>query len=217
MLKKLLRTKIATSISILLIAAMTLSCVGFAAETSNPFSDLNEDAWYYDGVVQAKELGIVNGYDDGRFGAEDTITRAQVCQMLYNYFGDGAEYTPTFTDVSSDEWYANAVGWAEANDVISGYGNGLFGPNDNITLEQVSQVLFNNHVSLYGFSFGDPTIIRELHLTVSDWAIQAHSWALMYGIADWQNSGSETNVAATRGWVANAVAKYVTVFADLNS
>jgi len=50
--------------------------------------------------------------------------------------------TNLFDDVVSDEWYTDAVIWAEKNGIITGYGNGKFGPNDNITREQLATILY---------------------------------------------------------------------------
>ena len=51
---------------------------------NNPFADVSESDWYYEAVRFAQERGLMNGYSDGRFGANDTLSRAQLAQILFN-------------------------------------------------------------------------------------------------------------------------------------
>ena len=69
------------------------------------------------------------------------------------------------------DWFSAAVAWAAASKVVGGYGDGRFGPNDNVTLEQIAVILHN-------FS-GTPEssgIAAELGAH-SDWAANALAWA----------------------------------------
>ena len=51
---------------------------------NNPFSDVSEGDWYYEAVRFVHERGLMNGYSDGRFGPNDTLSRAQLAQILFN-------------------------------------------------------------------------------------------------------------------------------------
>ena len=52
----------------------------------------------------------MNGYSDGRFGANDTLSRAQLAQILFNKEGrPGVNYLLAFSDVAGEEWYTEAV------------------------------------------------------------------------------------------------------------
>lgn len=66
-----------------------------------------------------------------------------IAQVLYNREGTPAAGSGIFTDVVAGQWYADAVNWAAANDIVGGYGNGKFGPEDDITREQMAQILYN--------------------------------------------------------------------------
>jgi len=89
------------------------------------------------------------------------------------------QFTIIFTDVTAGQWYTNAVIWANQNGIVGGYGNGMFGPNDNITREQLA-------VMLWRYA-GSPTATdKELHFTDADeaggWALDALRWGTGNGI-----------------------------------
>jgi len=74
-------------------------------ETSwnNPFADVSEGSWYYEAVRFVQERGLMNGYSDGRFGPDDTLSRAQLAQILFNKEGKpGADSLPDFSDVAGE-------------------------------------------------------------------------------------------------------------------
>ena len=107
------------------------------------FSDVKAGDWFYDAVLYAYENGLMSGTGAAAFSPNQTLTRAMVAQVLYSMEGAPAGGTSTFTDVAAGTWYASAVNWAAGNGVVSGYGDGTFGPNDNVTREQVAMILYS--------------------------------------------------------------------------
>mgnify|MGYP000019542105 FL=1 len=93
--------------------------------------------------MQASEAGLMNGYGSSLFGKNDPITRGQMVQILYNYYGEDCGTNSGFSDVPSSAWYAKAVTWASKNGVVSGYSNSTFGPNNQLTREQMVTILYN--------------------------------------------------------------------------
>lgn len=76
----------------------------------------------------------ISGYGDGTFGPDDHMTRAQAAQMFYNLMGDtSVPGSGSFTDVSADAWYYEAVTALAGAGIISGYPDGSFGPENVIT------------------------------------------------------------------------------------
>ena len=71
------------------------------------------------------------------------MTRAEFVTMLANLAGADVSKTSSagFTDVVKGAWYEGNVDWAVANGIVSGYGDGRFGPNDQITREQMAVML----------------------------------------------------------------------------
>ena len=152
-----------------------------------PFADVSEGDWYYEAVRFAQERSLMNGYRDGRFGVNDTLSRAQLAQILFNREGrPGVNYLPDFADVAGEAWYAEAVRWAASQGIVGGYGNGTFGPDDPITREQLA-------VMLWRYSGSPAATSKELHFNdtdeISGFALEALRWAVENGILNGYGDG----------------------------
>ena len=112
------------------------------ATGSNPFSDLDSDAYYYDAVLWAAERGITSGTSATTFSPDATVTRAQTVTFLYHAAGAPAVSGSSFADVTADAWYADAVAWAAAEGVTSGTGGNRFSPDENCTRGQTVTFLY---------------------------------------------------------------------------
>ena len=130
--------------ALLAAAALCLSLT-IPASAAGSFADVSptRDAWCYTQVMQASEAGLMNGYGSSLFGKNDPITRGQMVQILYNYYGENCGTNSGFSDVPSSAWYAKAVTWASKKGVVSGYSNGTFGPDNQLTREQMVTILYN--------------------------------------------------------------------------
>ena len=104
---------------------------GSPTTSANKFSDIKSSDWYYRAVNWAASKGIVHGYNTGKFGPKDNITREQLAAILMNY----AKYkgknitsranTSKFTDFNkTSSVFKDAVSWCVANKIISGKENG---------------------------------------------------------------------------------------------
>ena len=144
-----------------------------------PFIDVNENDWFYDGVRFTWERGLFSGITPNQFGPKIEMTRAMLAQVLYGMEGKPAvSGEASFPDVAGDAWYADAVRWAAAEGVMSGYDNGKFGPEDVVTREQLAVILY---------AMADrPEAKQELTFAdageISDWAVDAIRWCVENGI-----------------------------------
>jgi len=171
--------------------------------TGSIFSDVSADAWYHTAVNYAVDNGIMGGYGGGKFGPNDTLTRAMVIQMLYNKVGQPKITTKhAFTDVPADQWFNNAVTWGTSNGVMGGYGGGKFGPNDNVTIEQIAVILWNYS--------GNPEFNAELGDVgkYDGWAANGLTWARDNGILHGVNFKNATD-NATRAQAAQMLTNYL--------
>jgi hypothetical protein len=169
------------------------------------FADVQKGDWYYDAVAYATANGIMSGYNAETFGPNDTLTRAMVVQVLYNKEGQPAlnGLKHNFSDVPADQWFNNAVTWGSDRKVVSGFGGGVFKPNDAVTIEQVAVILRNYSGSPNGN--GDLSKVGN-H---SAWAADALKWAVEQGIL---NNVPFTNATeqATRAQTAQMLTNYLT-------
>lgn len=144
------------------------------------YTDLNMGEWYHDGIHYCLDEGLMDGVDAGMFAPNATTSRAMIVTILWRLQGSPeVEATETFTDVSPDAWYAKAIAWAVAEGVADGYGEGLFGPNDAITREQLAAMLWRYAGSPE--ADGDLSVFAD-GADTSSWAEQAMSWAVALGL-----------------------------------
>lgn len=151
------------------------------------FDDLNRGAWYHDGVHSCLANGLMNGVDDRRFAPEGTMTRAQLVTILWRMEDcPVSDYLMGFEDVSSTAYYGEAVCWAASEGIVSGYGNGRFGPDDAVTREQFAAILYRcvRHKG-YDTTQGGMAI-REYadYEQISGYALAAMDWAVAEGIVN---------------------------------
>ena len=117
----------------------------FAADNSMPhfFADVPASAYYYDAVLWAVENGITNGTSATAFSPNAPCTRAQIVTFLWRASGSPEpKNMSSFTDVSTDAYYAKAVAWAVENGITSGTGAGKFSPNATCTRAQAVTFLY---------------------------------------------------------------------------
>lgn len=112
------------------------------------FEDVAPGSWYADGIHWMADNGIIGGYGDGNFGANDSITREQLATILYRYadvmgYGtSGGASLNRFSDVDNVSGYAvEAMGWAVENGLIGGMGDGTLAPQGSATRAQVATIL----------------------------------------------------------------------------
>lgn len=162
------------------------------------YSDLNMGEWYHDGIHYCLDEGLMDGVDAGVFAPSATTSRAMIVTILWRLQGSPeVEAAETFTDVSPDAWYAKAIAWAVAEGVADGYGEGLFGPNDAITREQLAAMLWRYAGSPE--ADGDLSVFAD-GADTSSWAQQAMSWAVSLGLIN----GVDSDRLAPKGQATRA-------------
>ena len=111
--------------------------------TVNPFSDLSPNAYYYKAVLWAVENGITQGTSTDTFSPDATVTRGQTVTFLHRAAGAPSHGgNAAFLDISDNDYYSDAVAWAEQNGITSGTGNGKFAPNAVCTRAQIVTLLY---------------------------------------------------------------------------
>lgn len=174
------------------------------------YKDVAKDAWYFEVVHRAAALGLVNGYDGGTFGPMDNITRAQVVSILWNMAGKpkAGAGAKNFPDVQENAYYYEAVRWASSKGVVSGYGNGTFGPTDNVTREQLA-VMIANYASKVGNLEvnGSAKDYESMHdaSDVSWYAEKALAWCFKNGIMSGSHGMILPKGSATRAQAAKMI------------
>jgi hypothetical protein len=108
-----------------------------------PFSDVGEEDWFYPYVRYMYCEGVVSGYPDGTFRPNASTTRGQTAKIVTLAFGFdiNTEGGPHFSDVGEVSTFYPYIETLYNLEVISGYGDGTFGPNNTITRGQIAKVV----------------------------------------------------------------------------
>lgn len=128
--------------ALLTAAGLCMTLVALPAPAA-AFTDVSGDT--AEAVEVLYSLGIVSGYSDGAYHPSDGLTRAQFCKLavLAEGHGDqvtGSAYRTLFSDVSGSHWAAPYINLAYEEGLVSGYGDGTFGPDDPVTVGQAVTV-----------------------------------------------------------------------------
>lgn len=183
-------------------------CDGGSNCPAHKFTDVNTSLWYHKAVDYAINNSLMSGVGENTFSPNANLSRAMLAQILYNLAGrPAAAGASDFNDVAEGMWYTNAIAWAAENGVVSGLGNGKFGPNDNITREQLA-------VMLYRYA-GSPAAGGSLDGfadagKVSGYAQNGLVWATSNGVMSGKGGGMlDPQGLATRAEVAQMLYNYL--------
>ena len=176
------------------------------------FSDLSSSAWYAEAVNYVYENGLMTGISSTQFAPNNTLTRAMVVQTLYAMANKPAvSGSENFTDVSSGDWFADAVTWASANGIVSGYNATQFAPNDPLTREQLALILYG-YAQMRGYNTTQSgTSIQKFtdYGSISAWALEAMDWAVNAGLLSGKGNGVlDPTGTATRAEVAQILMNF---------
>lgn len=109
---------------------------------SVPFSDVEEDDWYYEYVSAAYRLDAID--EDSRYNPDASISRVEALTLLVRLEGvETDEESTRFTDINSSDWYASTVRVATDYDVVEGYPDGTFRPENNLTRAEAAVMVDN--------------------------------------------------------------------------
>ena len=190
--------------------------VSYVKATETPsktkFNDVSANDWFASAVDYVTGKGMMNGTADNTFSPKANTTRGMVVTVLYRLENQPSTSAASFTDVASGAYYANAVAWANANGIVSGYGSGKFGPNDKVTREQLAAILYRYaQYKKYDVSVGEDTNILSYNdaQSISTYAIPAIQWACGAGVVTGK-SGSKLDPKgnATRAEVAAMLMRF---------
>lgn len=173
----------ATGLASFTVSHFSVYIVGVAEEWANPFDDVAQADWFYDAVRFVYENGLIAGTGGTAFSPQANTSRGMIVTILYRLEGTPGAGANTFSDVAAGKYYTDAVAWAAENEIVSGYGDGKFGPEDAITREQMAVILMN-YAKFKGYDVSMSTDLSKYtdEGSISGWAKDAISWANAAGL-----------------------------------
>ena len=176
---------------------------------ATPFTDA-QNHWAKSYIEWAYAMGYISGTTTTTFSPDRSITRGMLVAILYRIEGNPPAGTSSFTDVPSSQYYAKAVAWAQSTGVVSGITATAFGPDQNITREQLAAILYR-YAQKKGLSTsarGDVSRFKDTS-SISSYAGTAISWAVGEGILNGKgNSTLDPRGNATRAETAVMLKKF---------
>ena len=173
--------------------------------TELPFRDVSKRDWYYDDVVYVYRKGYMDGMSSTRFGGELNTTRGQIVTILWRLTGEPrATRRNPFTDVSSRQYYYDAISWAYDAGVVDGFDARTFKPDQNVTREQLAAILYRYAEYMNLSTSGSAYLSKYRDADkIANWAYDAMAWANYRGLI---NGTSATRIDpkgyATRAQIA---------------
>lgn len=185
--------------------------------TYTPFVDIVGPIWYADAVLYAYQNGLVNGMTLTTYEPMTQMNRAMLVTLLSRMAGvQDTAADAGFTDVPTNEWYANAVNWAYSNGIVMGMGDGTFAPTGTLTREQMAVILYRYATDYLGKDAvcnGDLTKFPDAD-TASDWAQDALSWAVGAGLINGKGALLAPKDYTNRAEVATILYRFNTLLPD---
>ena len=157
----------------------------------------------------------MQGVSDTEFAPQTDTSRAMIVTMLWRLEGKPiVDYAMSFNDVEPEQWYSEAIRWAQSTKIVEGYSAEKFGPDDPITREQMATILYRyakyheinvtNTNTLSGF-----TDVNK----VSAWALDAMKWANAVGLVQGRTTTTLVpEVSIIRAEAATMVHRYCKAF-----
>ena len=155
-----------------ILCAVALSCSAGATNVTD-FSDVRPSDWYHDAVNYVCENGLMNGTSDTAFSPNATTSRGMIVTILYRLAGSPdmpeSNWGYPYADVDRGSVLQHAGLLGSMNNLVTGYSDDQFGPDDAITREQMAAILYryagNLELIRILISFRiDTTIFRTIKL-----------------------------------------------------
>lgn len=181
-------------------------------EPAMPFTDVNENDWFYDVVLYAYDNGLMTGVSATEFAPNQTTTRGMIVSMLARLEGVTSAESAGFTDVAESDWYATAVNWAASVGVVNGYEDDTFRPNAPITREQMAAILYN-YADYKGYDVSARADLSDYAdaASISSWAEDVLAWANAEGLINGMTATTiDPQGATTRAQTAAMFERFLT-------
>lgn len=165
------------------------------------FTDVAISDNAYNEIMLLSEHNIINGYQDGSFKPDKTITRAEICKILVTALSLSNNSQTSFYDVKEDDWFSNSVKTASAYGLVKGKGNGVFNPDSQITLQEI-YLIIERTAYLCGYK-NESSYTSTNKYIFDDWAKSGVEFAVKNKICE--NNSKNLTMYATRREVSKII------------
>lgn len=177
------------------------------------FEDITEESWFIEYVQYVYDNDIMKGLTETVFGADVKLSRAHFATILYRMAGSpDVSYKDNFPDVPDNLFYTKPVMWASRPEVnvISGYEDGRFGPDDNLTREQLAVMLYRyaRYMGYENLESEDYSRFEDADC-VSLFAKEAMQWAVAHRMITGDNGKLNPQGESSRAVCAAIITRFM--------
>ena len=160
----------------------------------NRFSDVSGSSWYSTAVSTLANIGVIDGYQDGTFGPQRNITRAELATILARFCDAAGSFDKDHFNDISGSWARRYINQAAKAGLVNGYSDGTFRPNQNIT--RAETIVMVNRI--LGRSVNADTVLRG-YKSFED--VPAGAW-YYWDVIEAANTHSYSKNGSTESWTA---------------
>jgi len=178
------------------------------------YVDVPEGVWYEEAVEYVRDQGIMFGMNDTYFGAAEFLERSHFVTMIYRMAGEPkTQFDFKFPDVPDGTFYSLPVTWASDKGIITGYLNGMFGPTNRMTREELATMIYR-YAKSKGIDVSEKAELDKFpdYGSVTDFAQEAVSWAVEKGIITGDQGKIQPQKGASRADTATMIMRYVKMY-----
>lgn len=190
-------------------------------EGESLYNDVEKEAWYKEAIDYVTKKGIMVGISENEFAPEVPVTRGMFVTVIHRIEGTpGASEKSTFEDVNRNSWYAEAVDWATENNIVYGYSDKEYGPDDIITREQMAAIIYR-YAEYKGINSsvenGEKYKVYSDYENISEYAKNAVSWVSEKGLMAGDEGGTfRPTDKATRAETAQMIMNVIENLGNIN-
>ncbi len=181
-------------------------------EKGNCFADVTPSDWYYESTDYFVSEGITDGVGNYRMAPQAPLSRGMLVTMLYRLAGrPEPQKLMTFTDVGQGFWYSDAVAWASEQGIVTGFPDGSFRPDDNVSREDMACIVYRGDKSAEGAKLTDKNALLDYpdYAQVCDYAAEAVRWALANDFLVTENGTISPQADASRAVILEMLYRHI--------
>ena len=183
--------------SALLLTALPV--VLLQAQTSNSLSPstmvtIPSNFWAYESITKMTKEGIMSGYRNGTFKPNDPLSREEAASLFSNMIGDTPSImlASSFSDITSDRWSSLAIESVARANIISGYGDNTYRPEQYMSRQEFA-VVADKFLHYQGYRTEDPTALDTIHFSdqkfIAPWAQSSVRELALWGFINYSTKG----------------------------
>ena len=158
------------------------------------FTDVPSNFWAYESITKMTKEGLMSGYRNGTFKPNDPLSREEAASLFSNMIGDTPSImlASSFSDITSDRWSSLAIESVARANIISGYGDNTYRPEQYMSRQEFA-VVADKFLHYQGYRTEDPTALDTIHFSdqkfIAPWAQSLVRELALWGFINYSTKG----------------------------